>query len=1518
MLAEKSITDLVAGSFHSMVRTSDGALHAWGWNGYGQLGDGTTTDRLVPVAVNLAAANGEPIQAISCGGQHSIALTADGRVLTWGDNTDGRLGDGSTNARALPGELAPGSLASGRRAIALAAGNRSTLALFDAGPPSVRSSPVNRTAAVGATVSFSATGAGDFPFEVRWQVSHEGAGGPFTDIAGNATASTNTLTLDNVPADWDGAAYRAVFFNLSGEVASEPAGLRIIEWWGTLSSPADVPFAVENPVASGEFPLQLDFEPTPGVAITLIHNTGMEFITGAFDTMPHGGRVTLTHNGREHEFIANYHGGRNGRSLVLQWPWMKLVSWGANLNQQLGDGTTTNRLVPVDVLPTPELLGNPLLSITTGGNHNLAITADGRVLGWGHNNHGQLGTGNAHTTPQPRFAVDTGVLAGKTVAALATGQRHTLAVTSDGRAYTWGDNIYGLLGNGGSGTSYQPVEVSMTGELEGKSLIAVSAGHYHSLGLTSEGRIFAWGHNIYGTFGTGGMTSSNIPVPVATAGALAGRTVTAISASGNHSVALSLDGRVHCWGRNNLGQLGEGTTETRYLPVTVGGALDPIEVVAIAAGGEHTLALGAEGELFGWGSNASGQLGVAGIPNSTTPVRINSDGPLAGLVITHIRAGLNHSLVSTADGRIFAWGANASGQLGDGTIIQRAVPAEVESTGSLADSPLIEIGAGNIHNLAMVAGDGLPAVTHSPRDETLILGADAGTLPLSFSAEAVDLFPFAVRWQVSETGPDGPFVDLDGETDTILVIPDAGEHLAGYAYRAVFSNANGESATLPALLIVLSASEQVVFSAKDMIPFTAADFTVAGSIGIALDFAPFPGDSLTVIRNAGVSRMTGSFSNLTHGNVVALTFNGHTHDFRVNHFGGVNGRDLTLDWAVTQALSWGLNNSGQLGEEVPRTTSRSLIGPVPQQVNTSGALAEKSLVRIAGGHSHSLALASDGSVFAWGANGSGRLGNQSSIDSVMPVAVDQTGVLADESIIAIVAGDAHSLALSEAGRVFAWGANSHGQLGDGSSISRNAPVAVMAEGLLTGMRVVAIAAGGNHSLALTEDGRVFAWGLGTSGQLGRGNNTTSLTPVAVTHDGALFGKRVMAIAAGGQFSLALTTEGLVYAWGSNSSGQLGISGPSSSNVPVAAGGSGGQIDGSTVEMIAAGLAHAMVLTTDGRAFCWGSGTNGQLGYGGTNGGPTPRAVNTSTALAGKSIALIACGANFSLASTVDGMAVGWGNNSSSQLGSGSSSSQTVNPVAIATATGALGQRQIIALAGGASHSLALCGLGTLPVVSHSPASQAATAGTTVTFTADADAYPVSTVRWQQSTNGPGGTFSDIINNPSAITTMLVLPEVSADRNGHAYRAVFTNIEGGVNSTAATLTVRPTFAWFSHIHGLESANPLDDPHQSGIPNLVAYAFALDPAQPDRAHLPAPFINDGALHVTFYRWKNADEVEFQIEVSSDLDAWQPGDSHSEITSATSMDAARERVVVRILPSDDGPPFRFVRVRVHHTGS
>ncbi|MCB0913912.1 MAG: hypothetical protein KDB60_20085, partial [Propionibacteriaceae bacterium] len=205
-------------------------------------------------------------------------------------------------------------------------------------------------------------------------------------------------------------------------------------------------------------------------------------------------------------------------------------------------------------------------------------------------------------------------------------------------------NGNGQLGDNSTTNSSVPVAVNIGGALAGKTVTAISAGLSHSC-VVADGQAYCWGDSTFGQLGNNSTTDSKVPVAVNTTGALSGKTVSAISAGRHHTCTVA-DGQAYCWGYNGGGELGNNSTTDSKVPVAVNtaGALAGKTVIEITAGYFHTC-VAASGQAYCWGYNGSGQLGDNSITNSTVPVAVNTTGPLAGRTVTAIAAGYVHTCV---------------------------------------------------------------------------------------------------------------------------------------------------------------------------------------------------------------------------------------------------------------------------------------------------------------------------------------------------------------------------------------------------------------------------------------------------------------------------------------------------------------------------------------------------------------------------------------------------------------------------------------------------------------------------------------------------------------------------------------------------------------------------------------------------------------------------------------------------------------------------------------------------------
>jgi alpha-tubulin suppressor-like RCC1 family protein len=581
-------------------------------------------------------------------------------------------------------------------------------------------------------------------------------------------------------------------------------------------------------------------------------------------------------------------------------------------------------------------------------------------------------------------------MAGKTIATVATG-RVSLAVASDGTVYAWGDNSYGQLGNGSSTSSPVPVAVTMSGALAGKQIVKVAVGSTHCLALASDGTVYSWGINYRGELGlVSTQSSSAVPLAVTTAGTpMAGKTITDIAAGGrDFSVALASDGTVYSWGSNDWGQLGYGALITQsYVPVAVTTSGTPMAgktITAVAAGYAHTVALASDGTVFTWGTH---------VGTSFVPVAVATAGtPMAGKTITAIGAGLVYSAALASDGTLFTWGGDAYPRLGLG------------------------YGGDGNFNVPQVVP---PSMALEPAPEVVALAA-SGAVSIAVTADGARV----------------------GQSGTV--------HRWGKDMRFPF------------------------FQGNDQLLPTPWFYDLAGYPVTAVSLGGYSGAPNSLLRQNGGSLVEWGSGSAAIG------------------LGGGGGGGLFGSFGSTNTIPAG---------------SRFLYGD----------MLSKTFTAVASGEGNNVALASDGTVYAWGWNEYGQVGN----GSEEPVIDFPIQILS--GVQAISAVGTLGVALKSDGKVWAWGGYSYG-----ASSPSQKTLGALATGTFT-----AVASGGPGGFyALSNEGKVY----NSSGEL---------------VGGALTGKTVTAISAGPGHAVALDAEGRVYAWGSNGAGQLGNNSTADSSEPVA-------------------------------------------------------------------------------------------------------------------------------------------------------------------------------------------------------------------------------------------------------------------------------------------------------------------------------------------------------------------------------
>ena len=345
-----------------------------------------------------------------------------------------------------------------------------------------------------------------------------------------------------------------------------------------------------------------------------------------------------------------------------------LWCWGANDSGQLGNNTTGASSVPLQVMA----LGNQVAQVSLGDLYTCAIKVDKTLWCWGNNVAGQLGDGLTDNSLVP--VQNTAI--GNDVAEVSAGDLLTCARKGNGTVWCWGA---GYLGDGTYGQRTTPGQVTALGN----TVAQVSTGGSSVCARKADGTLWCWGDNEFGIIGDGTTVERLTPVQVATLG----NTVAEVSVGDVFACARKTDGNVWCWGTNDHGQLGDGSTSDHFTPAVIIGLGKP--AIQISANGRHACALRNDNQLGCWGSNFNGEVGDGTIIDRPLPEKVS----VLPNNVVEVSAGVNHTTCARmADGRVACWGLNSAGQLGDGTTVERRVP--VQAIGPYAQAVPVPAGGG--------------------------------------------------------------------------------------------------------------------------------------------------------------------------------------------------------------------------------------------------------------------------------------------------------------------------------------------------------------------------------------------------------------------------------------------------------------------------------------------------------------------------------------------------------------------------------------------------------------------------------------------------------------------------------------------------------------------------------------------------------------------------------------------------------------------------------------------------------
>jgi alpha-tubulin suppressor-like RCC1 family protein len=722
-----SDTTLSSGDLHTCAILDNGSVSCWGDNSNGQLGDGTNTDRSTPTQT-LSLGIGRTAVAISSGGRHTCAILDNGSVSCWGSNSNGRLGDGTnTTQRNTPTQTS--SLGTGRTAVAISSGAFHTCAILDDasvscwgrnsngqlgdGTNADRSTPTQtsslgtgRTAVAISSEASHTCAILDDAFVSCWGYNYNGELGDGTNTDRSTPTQTSSLGIGRTAVAISSGGYHTCA--LLDDASVSCWGLNTRGQLGDGTTTVRKTPAQTSSLGAGRTAVAIS---SGGYHTCAILDDGTVSCWGRNDAL---GFYTTTDRNTPTQTSSQVNrtavaisSGTNHVCAILDDG--SVSCWGQNGSGRLGDGTTTQRSTPtqtsslgtttnprtvalserdfdndgiLNIFDVHQNLDVDETTISTGGEHTCAILDYGSVSCWGRDYYGQLGNGLYpfidRKTPTQTSSLGTN----RTAVAISSGESHTCAILDNGSVSCWGSPSYGKLGDGTNSQRVTPTQTSSLGT--NRTAVAISSGIQHTCAVLDDGSVSCWGKNEYGRLGDGTTTNRNIPTQTSSLGT--GRTAVAISSGDDHTCALLDDGSVSCWGQNDNGQIGDGTTTNRNIPTQTSSLGTGITAVAISSGNDHTCALLDDGSVSCWGSNYYGQTSGLGTGTGRTAVAISS--------------GYAHTCAILDDGTVSCWGGNWFGQLGDGTNTDRSTPTQTSSLGT--GRTAVAISSGEVHTCAVL------------------------------------------------------------------------------------------------------------------------------------------------------------------------------------------------------------------------------------------------------------------------------------------------------------------------------------------------------------------------------------------------------------------------------------------------------------------------------------------------------------------------------------------------------------------------------------------------------------------------------------------------------------------------------------------------------------------------------------------------------------------------------------------------------------------------------------------------
>ena len=1217
---EGAITVPIVGQGYGNTITlkEDGTVWATGKNDYGQLGVGDTTNRNTSVQVKIDENTYlENVIKIDVTDNTTIALTKKGEVYAWGKNEFGELGLGDRTYR---------SYATRVKGID---GNGYLENIIDVANGDENSYAIDKNGNV--------YGWGDGNYhQIDDTETSRTTPTQMSDCTNAISVSAGECFVEIMQSNSNVVARGYNYYGQLGygDTAEKPTGAHIVG--------NDI-----NKVSAGNDATLIIRE--DGTVWAAGRNRYGEL--GLGDTSNRASFTKLTlEDGTE---IKAKYGELNSSVTTILGKDGKVYATGYNGYGQLSNGTTTNTSKLKTMLNEDGTEVTDAILIKIGEMYELdrntgVIRKDGTVWVSGDNTYGQIGnSGNTSATylskmgdgflNYPEKVITVGVDKSQKINPLLFNIQDDMNVYTDSTTkvgtlnYEIEDSNIAELTTLGMITGKQQgitkIKVTDTSTKRTTSIwvkvvndsnIQVSLGYKFSVALKQDGTVWSWGQNNDGELGLGNTTEYSEPQQITDIK----EKITDVKTGYYHSIALTEKGEVYTWGYNGNGQLGNGTREDSLVPVKVTGLENITKVNAYKY---MTIALTQNGEVYAWGSG----YGAKPVKLNFTRKIIDVSGNLVlaenrkaynldetksyGKDLIKVVAGYNHYLGLTSDGEVYAWGSNSYGQLGNGN----------NTSSSTAVKVVTPDGKSNMTNIVDIsAGDSYSIITDKDgKVYTFGYYGDyrtANTVHSNKPVEIQDLYK--TELVAASEGGHTAIVDWDGNVYTVGLNDYGQLGLKDTTTRGKFEKIGELEISCEPARITLNVGES-----KDISLALSSSFNLKNNKQAS-------GEVNKTIENETIASLAG---NTVTGNAIGKTMLNATYEgiigtlnTEIQKFNkNVEVEVLPKDGKVTPKVeagdgftvelkadgtvwSHGQNQYGQLG--VGDTNSYNEPQKVKIIKNTiknedgSKTEIEDTIKDISVGNYHVLALSETGKVYAWGYGEKGQLGTGSGYSNEEPVVVKDIYRKQLQDIVKVEAGENVSFAITSKGKVYAWG-NGYSSRAQLLDLPEN-EVDITSKYVLTGDgkvyniltkeqlpivgKIVDLDEGTNHTVMLTNDGKAYAIGDNTYGQLSNGNNVPSeTTPVAVRKNSENIFTGIKEIKAGDKTTVIVTTDGKLYACGMNDNNELGIENKEILDVNTP------QENKNIENVIFAniGTNHVVAIKEDGEVDAFGYGKNGELG-----------------------------------------------------------------------------------------------------------------------------------------------------------------------------------------------------------------------------------------------------------------------------------------------------------------------------------